>query len=209
MDADRRVLFFGDSFVAGVGDPTGRGWVGHVVAASFEAGLPLVAYNLGVRRETSVDVAARWLDEARPRMAEDACYGVVFGFGANDMTAEDGRVRVEPRRAVEVLGRVLDGAAQLGLPAFVVGPGPVGEQVQDGRIRTLSAAFARVAAERDVAFVDVVDRLCANADWTTEAAAGDGAHPGAGGYEALARLVLAAGWLDWLGAVHVASRRRP
>jgi lysophospholipase L1-like esterase len=207
MDADRRVLFFGDSFVAGVGDPTGRGWVGRVVAASFEAGLPLVAYNLGVRRETSVDVATRWLDEARPRMPDEACYGVVFGFGANDTTAEDGRVRVEQRRGVEVLGRVLDGAAQLGLPAFVVGPAPVGEQVQDDRIRALSAAFARVAAARGVAFVDVVDRLCANADWNAEAAAGDGAHPGAGGYEELARIVLAGGWLDWLGAVHVTARR--
>jgi acyl-CoA thioesterase-1 len=25
---DRRVAFIGDSFVAGVGDPTGMGWVG-------------------------------------------------------------------------------------------------------------------------------------------------------------------------------------
>lgn len=201
MDADRRVLFFGDSFVAGVGDPTGRGWVGRVVAASFDAGLPLVAYNLGVRSQTSLDVAARWLAEARPRMRAQAGYGVVFGFGANDTTAEGGRVRVEPGRAVDALGRVLDGAAQLGLPAFVVGPPPAGERAQDGRIRALSAAFARVAAERRVPFVEVVDSLCANAAWTAEAAAGDGAHPVAGGYDALARLVLAGGWVEWLCAL--------
>lgn len=198
MDADRRVLFFGDSFVAGVGDPTGRGWVGRVVAASFDAGLPLVAYNLGVRRETSVEVAARWLCEARPRMRADARYGVVFGFGVNDTTAEHGRPRVDPAVTADALGRVLDEAAELGPAALVVGPPPVGEPAQDRRIRGLSAAFERVAAAREVPFVDVFGTLCANAAWTAEAAAGDGAHPAAGGYAALARLVLARGWLGWL-----------
>jgi acyl-CoA thioesterase-1 len=201
MDADRRVLFFGDSFVAGVGDPTGRGWVGRVVAASFDAGLPLVAYNLGVRGETSVEVAARWLGEARPRMRAHAGYGVVFGFGVNDTTEEDGRLRVEPDDAVDALGRVLDRAAQLGLPAFVVGLPPAGEPVQDRRVRGLSDAFGRVAAGRGVPFVDVFGTLCANAAWTAEATAGDGAHPGAGGYAALARLVLAGGWLQWLAEI--------
>ena len=201
MDADRRVLFVGDSFVAGVGDPTGRGWVGRVVAASFDAGLPLVAYNLGVRTETSVEVAARWLGEARPRMRAQAGYGVVFGFGVNDTTEADGRPRVDPGDAVDALGRVLDEAAQLGLPALVVGLPPAGEPAQDLRVRGLSAAFGRVAAQRGVPFVDVFGTLCANGAWTAEAAAGDGAHPGAGGYAALARLVLAGGWLEWLAAV--------
>ena len=35
--------------------------------------------------------------------------------------------------------------------------------------------------------------------WTTEAAANDGSHPGAGGYQALAQLVLGGGWPVWLG----------
>jgi lysophospholipase L1-like esterase len=201
MDADRRVLFFGDSFVAGVGDPTGRGWVGRVVAASFDAGLPLVAYNLGIRRETSIEVATRWLGEARPRMRAPASYGVVFGFGVNDTTAEDGRLRVEPGGAADALDRVLDGAGQLALPALVVGPPPAGEPVQNARVRELSAALQRVAAGCGVPFVDAFGDLCASAAWTAEAAAGDGAHPGAGGYAALARLVLAAGWLPWLGVL--------
>ena len=198
MAIDRRVLFFGDSFVAGVGDPTGRGWVGHVVEASFAAGLPLTAYNLGVRRETVVEVAARWEDEARPRLRADAAYGVVVGVGVNDTTVQDGGLRVDPGLAVDALGRVLDGVAALGLPVFVVGPGPSGDKAQDERIRTLSAAFAGVAAGRGVPFVAVLDALCADASWTAEAAAGDGTHPGAGGYAALARLVLDSGWTAWL-----------
>jgi acyl-CoA thioesterase I len=167
--------------------------VGRIVAASFDAGLPLVAYNLGVRRETSIEVAARWLDEARPRMRARARYGVVFGFGVNDTTAEDGRPRVEPGGAVDALGRVLDGAAQLALPALVVGPPPAGEPAQDAQAGALSRALRRVAAARGVPFVDVFAPVCANAAWTAEAAPGDGSHPGAGGYAALARLVLAGG----------------
>jgi acyl-CoA thioesterase-1 len=196
--ADRHVLFFGDSFVAGVGDPAGRGWVGRVAASSFAAGLPLVAYNLGVRRETSLEVAARWRAEARPRMRPAGAYGVVFAFGTNDTTEEEGRVRVAPAEGIDALGRVLDGAQQLGLSAFVVGPAPAGEPAQEDRIRALSAALAPVARQRGVPYVEVADALCANGAWTSEATAGDGAHPGAGGYDELARLVLAGGWLEWL-----------
>jgi acyl-CoA thioesterase-1 len=201
VDDDRRVLFFGDSFVAGVGDPTGRGWVGRVVGASFDAGLPLIAYNLGVRRATSLEVAARWRGEARPRLCGEASHGVVLGFGVNDTTVEEGRLRVQPGEGVEALGRVLDGARELALPALVVGLPPAGEPAQDARVRALSAAFSGVAEARGVPFVDVFGSLCANAAWTTEAAAGDGTHPGAGGYAALARLVLGGGWLGWLDAL--------
>src|SRR5208282_2039603 len=46
--APRRVLFFGDSLVAGVGGPAGGGWVARVVIEAFRSGVPLTAYNLGI-----------------------------------------------------------------------------------------------------------------------------------------------------------------
>ena len=200
MTRDRRVLFFGDSFVAGVGDPTGLGWVGRVVAASFAAGRPLTSYNLGVRRDTSADVAARWRAEAQARRdAPEATYGVVLAVGTNDATQEDGRVRVEPGQAVDNLRRMIDAARATGLDVLVVGPPPAGEPAHDERVRALSDRFARVAAERDVAFVETFRLLRTAPAWTREAAAGDGSHPGAGGYEELAEIVLEGGWLDWLG----------
>ena len=195
---DRRVLVFGDSFVAGLGDPEARGWVGRVAAASWSAGLPLVAYPLGIRRQTSVQVAARWREEARVRLVDCVQPRVVFSFGANDATVEDGRPRVAPDDSVATLERVLADAAQLGLAAFVVGPPPVCEPEQDARIAGLSERFAAVCAARGVPFAGVTAALGASAVWRAEAAAGDGAHPGAGGYEELARLVLAAGWLVWI-----------
>ncbi|MEA2156548.1 MAG: acyl-CoA thioesterase [Solirubrobacteraceae bacterium] len=201
MSADRRVLFFGDSFVAGVGDPTARGWVGRVAEASCAAGLPFTPYNLGVRRETSADVARRLVAEARPRMRDAAAHGVVICVGANDATVEDGRLRVEPHAAVRALSGMLGDSARLGLSALLVGPAPAGEPAHDERIRELSAAFGVVAARHGVPFADVAGALGANTAWCTEAAAGDGTHPGAGGYAELARLVLAGGWLEWLAGL--------
>jgi lysophospholipase L1-like esterase len=195
---DRRVLFFGDSITAGVGDPEGRGWVGRVVEMSHAAGLPLTGYSLGVRRETSVDVAARWRDEARPRLLAGADCRVVFAAGVNDATIEDGAQRVEPEVSEATLARMLDEAAALGLPAFVVGPAPVSDAGQTTRLSSLSERFRTVCAVRGVAFCGVLEPLVASAVWLREAEAGDGAHPAATGYEVLTRLVLAGGWLDWL-----------
>lgn len=197
---DRRILFFGDSFVAGVGDPSGLGWVGRVVAAAHADGRPLTAYNLGVRGDTSTDVAARWRAEARARMHHaEADYGVVLSVGTNDTTERDGELRVAPGLAVDNLWRIIDGARMRGLDVFVVGPPPVGEPEQDARVDELSRRFGAVARERGVPYVDTAAALRASGTWVDEAAAGDGAHPGAGGYAALAELVLAGGWLRWLG----------
>jgi len=97
-----------------------------------------------------------------------------------------------------MLERVLDEAARLGLPAFVVGPPPSCDPAQDDRIAGLSAHFATACAASSVPFVGVVEALRASAAWGDEARAGDGVHPGAGGYEAMAELVLDGGWPEWL-----------
>jgi acyl-CoA thioesterase-1 len=195
--ADRRVLVFGDSFVAGVGDPDCRGWVGRVGAASRAAGIALTVHPLGIRSQTSVEVAARWVAEARPRCGEGIDARVAFSFGANDTTLRDGRERVEAGVSEATLARVLAEAAALALPAFVVGPPPVGEPEQDARVAALTQRFAAVCRAADVPFVAVEAALRANRAWTAEAAASDGTHPAAGGYAALSELVLDGGWMTW------------
>lgn len=191
---DRRVLFFGDSFVAGVGDPTGLGWVGRVVAAAYAQGVALTAYPLGVRGQSSAQIAARWRAETEARLDPAGDCRVVLSFGAND----GGEQAIAPSESVATLCELLDACTALGLPAFVVGPGPVGEAARDDLLEALSAAFADVAAARGAPFVSVVAALRASEAWTREAVAGDGSHPGAGGYAELAALVLAGGFVDWL-----------
>ncbi|HKG03317.1 MAG TPA: GDSL-type esterase/lipase family protein [Conexibacter sp.] len=197
---DLRLLCFGDSFVAGVGDPRGQGWVGRVVEAAHAAGRPLMAYNLGVRRETSIEVAVRWRFEAMPRLFAGADCRVVFAVGANDTTFENGAVRVAPERSCMALDKMLDQVAALGLPVAVAGPPPAGDAAQQGRVVALSDAFAEVCAAREVPFWPVAEPLIASRTWLDEAAAGDGAHPAARGYDLLAQTLLGAGLLAWLQA---------
>src|SRR5215472_16470033 len=91
-----RICFFGDSFVNGTGDDDALGWVGRIVAQARQGGCGMTAYNLGVRRDTSADVAARWQAEARVRLPPECDGRLVFSFGANDCasngTGESSRV---------------------------------------------------------------------------------------------------------------------
>ena len=194
---DVRVAFFGDSLVAGVGDPDGAGWVGRLVAAAFAAGTPVTAYNLGVRRETSSDVLARWTSELAPRLTTEADCRVVFSFGANDATWEGGGSRVAPDTSVANLVAMMGEARRRGLPVLAVGPAPVGDAPQRERIGRLSTAFVTAAAGHGVPYVHIAEALGASSRYRRELAAGDGAHPGSGGYALTAQLVLGP-WLDWL-----------
>lgn len=198
---DQRILFFGDSLVAGVGDPEGRGWVGRVAAEAASAGWPVTAYNLGVRGETSVQVAARWWREAEPRLAGGADCRAVFSFGVNDTATAADRGQVRESESVSALGSILDRAAAGGVPALVVGPPCVTDAAQNAAILSLDARFAELCHARGVPYVAVARALLETDAWVSEAVIGDGAHPGSAGYDALARLVIAAGWSRWLGTV--------
>lgn len=201
--ADRRVFFVGDSFVAGVGDPEHRGWVGRLAERAHRAAAPITAYNLGVRRDTSDDIGRRWPDEVAVRRGAGAQERLVVSFGVND-TAVDGPdpghgPRVAPERSAANLRTLLAEAAQAGLPVLVVGPPPVADAAQNRRIAALDERLAEVAAEAGAPYVGVFAALRHETRWTAEVAAGDGAHPGAVGYDLLADLVWPV-WFDWLVA---------
>jgi lysophospholipase L1-like esterase len=192
--ADRRVCFAGDSYVAGVGDPEHRGWVGRIVAESHRGGRPVTAYNLGVRRDTSEDVRRRLPAETAARWVPGCDNRLVLAFGVNDTTVVDGAVRVPPERSVANLRAIADDVAARGVPLLVVGPPPVADEEQNDRIEALDALFADAVSP----YVSVFAALAVERDWMREVALGDGAHPGAEGYALLAGLVLPA-WDDWLG----------
>jgi acyl-CoA thioesterase-1 len=196
---DRCALFFGDSFVSGAGDPRGLGWPGRVVAAAWDAGVPLTSYNLGVRGEATPQVAARFSAEASPRVIPEADNLAIVAVGANDVTLrEDGSQEVSTEQSLAALAGMFDAATGLGMRVWVIGPGPAGIEDHDRRSRELDLRFAGLAAARGGRHLSVLDDLRASPGWAAEARAGDGIHPAASGYDALAELVLRAGWLDWL-----------
>ena len=195
---DLRVCFLGDSLVAGVGDPDHRGWVGRLCARSAAAGLPLTAYNLGVRRETSVDVVGRWSAECRPRLSAGDDRRIVVSFGVNDTTLQNGSPRVPADASVAALTALLCGAADAGWPVLVVGPPPIADDDQNSRIAELDARFRDVCTEQAVPYAGPLTSLAGSSTWCREVAAGDGAHPGAAGYQLYADLVWPR-WAAWTG----------
>ena len=191
-----RLIAFGDSFVAGAGDPGHLGWVGRALEGRREVTL----YNLGVRRETSADIAARWRAEALPRMAADEPMRILVSFGANDCHLEAGRPRVAQAESLKNARGVLTGAAAL-CPVLLVGPPPVADPGVGARLEALNALLQLLAARLKVPFIDVFRPLAADGLWVAEAAAWDGAHPGAGGYQRMADLVAAhPAWRAFTGA---------
>ncbi|MGC4746875.1 GDSL-type esterase/lipase family protein [Micromonospora sp. DT201] len=196
---DLRVCFFGDSFTVGVGDPSGVGWVGPVVTAARAQGHELTAYNMGVRRDTSLDVAQRWLPEARVRLKDGQAFGVVFSLGTNDVDMQLGQVRVPPGRSLALLAAMLDDAHAARWHTLVVGPPPVQDRQASKRAADLAAAMVQVCAARSVPFVDVT-ALTTDPVWSQEIAAGDAYHPSTAGYARLAALVEPA-VLRWLAGM--------
>ena len=202
MPPDIRVAFVGDSFTAGVEDDLALGWVGRVVARARAAGRDLTGYNLGVRRETTLDVEARLVAEARPRLRDGDAHGLVVSSGINDTTVVAGRRRVDPADTLAALHRIEQSAAAARWPLLVVGPALVADREQNEQIVALSGALAQRCAELAVTYVDVAASLVGDEAWVAEVASVDGAHPRAHGYERLAQLVWPsfAPWLDGLAA---------
>ena len=193
-----RICFVGESFVNGTGDRHCLGWAGRICAHACHLGYDITYYNLGVRRETSTELKERWFREVSYRLLSEHEGRIVFSFGANDTTIENGKTRVAFEASLENTRNILNVAKQM-FPVLMVGTAPVGDLEQNHRIARLSTAFASVCDEMNVPYLDIFTSLQASDVWISEAIANDGAHPRAEGYAQLAQLVQ--NWQPWLSWV--------
>ncbi len=191
---DHRICFVGDSFVQGTCDPECRGWVGRVAAAAWAAGYHVTAYNLGIRRDTSRDILARWEAECTARFRSGGTPYLFFAFGANDMTSEAGTLRVPEAESIANFQTLVSSACAR-FPLLVMGPLPVGDPAQDARILNLCGHYAQAAAALAIPYLPLAAQLIDNPIWQHEIAANDGSHPGAAGYALIADHLLA--WSAW------------
>lgn len=190
-----QVCFVGDSFVAGIGDETALGWTGRLTARQASAGQPITAYNLGIRRNTSADILARCVAEVEGRRAPDRQTRVVLSMGVNDTTHEAGMPRVALEDSCHNLERILD--ALVADPLMVVGPPAVADDAQNARIADLSRRFAEICSARDVPYAAIFTALENDPQWRRQVFEGDGAHPGARGYQRLYELLTPV-WDPWM-----------
>lgn len=188
-----RIGFFGDSFVAGIGDPSGSGWVGRLADACG-----FTAVNYGVGGDTSADVLDRW----RKQADADKLDRLVFSFGANDcLLTERKRITVGQVDRLKNAKAIMM-AARVHWPVLFISPLPIaGDSAATNRIGEMARQLATVAQINGAAYVNIFSEVKDNPEWTGEALAADGAHPAAGGYAHVAELIKDhPAWQGWLGA---------
>jgi acyl-CoA thioesterase I len=186
-----RICFIGDSIVNGTGDDDGLGWAGRIAARARREGHDVTLYNLGIRRDTSTDIAARWRAEVERRLPPQYRPEgrLAFSFGTNDC-ADDGRggPRVPFAQAVANSGAILREATVFA-PVLMIGPLPAQHDATDRRTRALSSAQQELCKRLGVPFLAVFDFVAACEPWRHDTVAGDGVHPNRNGYAALADFI--------------------
>jgi acyl-CoA thioesterase-1 len=189
-----RIAFLGDSIVNGTGDEEMLGWVGRVSSHAVARGHDVTCYNLGIRRDRSLEVAERWQDEVRRRLPAGHDGRVVFSFGVNDAIQMPTAPAEETIRALQsILMRSSE------RPMLFVGPSPLTQADLNQRIVRIDAAMSQICAVADVPYLSVFAALSASDVWMSALKQGDGAHPRSGGYRLLAELIEAwPAWRAWL-----------
>ena len=192
-----RICFLGESFVNGTGDPECLGWAGRICQNAFSKGFDITYYNLGVRRETSHELRKRWLQEVSYRLPQQYNGRLVFSFGANDTTIENGKSRVSLQDSITNLRDILTIAKDL-YPVLVVSAPPIDDKEQNQRISDLSKEFVKVCTQLNIPYLNVFSELIESDIWMNELKKYDGAHPRAAGYQVFAEIVQNwQGWLNW------------
>lgn len=191
---DIRIYFIGDSYVNGTGDPQYLGWPGRACAASNGNGVAITCYNLGIRADTSADVLRRWEREVEARRLTLHDARIVFGFGANDCFLLDGQVRVTRTDSETNAHEIMSKASDL-LPTLMIGPPPGLDEEQHALRKDMSSLLQDITVRIGVPYLDVIQGLGEAKAWRNEVGSGDNIHPAAGGYAALAQLVL--DWPEW------------
>jgi lysophospholipase L1-like esterase len=192
-----RVCFVGESFVNGTGDPECLGWTGRICVNANQKGYDITYYNLGVRRETSTELKNRFLGEVVYRLPKEYDGRVVFCFGVNDTTLENGKTRVDFQESIANIRQILSETKRL-YPVLMVSPAPCGDREQNQRIANLSQEFALVCQELNIPYLDVFSKLVNSNIWLDEAKNNDGAHPRTAGYKEFAQIADSwDGWLNW------------
>lgn len=203
--AAMRIAFVGDSVTHGVGDQCGIGWPGRLVERAQRHGHAITSYNLGIRSETSEQMAARWRSETACRLPAAAARAIVFSFGLNDATRVQGESRVPLARAETVARAMLSDAATF-CPVLWIGPTAIDDSTQplrsslgimqaksNAETAQYDACYQRLAHQLGVPYLALFPVLSSQSSWMGMLV--DGVHPNADGYSLMADMIDQ--WRPW------------
>ena len=196
--AQMRICFIGDSFVSGAFDDECLGWVGRISTAARHRKHDVSPYNLGVRGETSLQIARRWRAEAEARQSAQQEGRLVFEFGVNDARDVNGKRQLESAQSLAAAREIL-GASVKWKPTLMIGPPPGGDQLRNVRVKELSEQMADLCTLLGVPYFDSYTPLVKSATFIPSTKAVDGTHPNAAGYAEWARVIDEwSAWRAWL-----------
>ena len=178
------ICYFGDSLTLGYGDESGLGWAGRLSNSLMEKGEELTSYNLGVRKDTSVQMQYRWKQEAMTRRLPQQDFKMVFSFGVADLA---NGVTTDETLAAGVA--MLTQAKAMG-DVLVVGPTPVNDRNTREETVILSRILSGLCKRIEIPFVPTIDAMHRSFVYGTALNDGDGVHPTASGYAELADYIL-------------------
>src|SRR5882724_2629898 len=112
MNRAMRICFIGDSFVSGAYDSECLGWAGRISVSARARGHDVSHYNLGVRGETSAQIARRWRAEAECRQSPQQEGRLVFEFGVNDAREVNGKPQIEAAQSLAHAREMLGAASR-------------------------------------------------------------------------------------------------
>src|SRR5690606_26505751 len=101
--------------------PLCLGWAGRLAQHAVNQGYRLTHYNLGIRRDTSRDIAARWQTECTARLPATCLPYVVLSCGVNDTMMENGVRRIAETESITNFRSIVQQATAL-FPVLVIGP---------------------------------------------------------------------------------------
>lgn len=204
-----RICFIGDAFTVGAGDETTMGWVGRLAAGEWQRGHDISVYNLGIRANSSRDIAARWKAECQARIPAGANGRLVFMFGGNDAKETVGQGVEVPLEEALANVRAFMGEAARWLPTLWIGLIPMNEDkpypqllaggpqyaFSNERQALYNERYAALAAELDIPFLDLHSRLIGDPRWMELTQEGDGSNPAGEGYAFVAGIISQ--WPAW------------
>ena len=202
-----RIFCFGDSITLGYNDSTGLGWPGRLGRDLVHGDDSVAIYNLGVNGDTSLDIAARWRNEAEARSRETVGL-MLFAFGFNDAAkADGGDLQVDLTTSINTARAILDEAKSIS-EVLWIGPTPLDESVnpmqtefaswdmRNADIASYDEAYANLALEIGVAYLGLFPEFVSSPRYQAALVAGDRVHPGDDGYAMIAERI--ASWDEWL-----------
>ena len=195
-----RIFCFGDSITLGYNDSTGLGWPGRLGRDLVHGNDSVAVYNLGINGDTSLDIAARWRQEAEAR-SRDTVGLMLFAFGFNDgAKADGGRVQVELDTSVATARRMLIEAMSLS-EILWIGPTPLDESVnpmqtefaswdmRNADIASYDEAYASLARDIGIDYLRLFPEFVSSPRYQAALVAGDRVHPGDDGYAMIAERI--------------------